>query len=129
MCVCAHVCVHSVMSDSLWSCGAGQAHLSMGFFGQEYWSGLPFPSPEDFSWPRDWTYVSCIGRWVLATREVHPWERPCQSHLYKSWLGLEVNINNEIFYMYIWNKMKMIQCSTSLVSAHQNYNEKSFPTC
>ena len=26
---------------------ACQAPLSMGFFRQEYWSGLPFPSPED----------------------------------------------------------------------------------
>ena len=26
---------------------AYQAPLSMGFSGQEYWSGLPFPSPED----------------------------------------------------------------------------------
>ena len=26
---------------------AYQAPLSMGFFRQEYWSGLPFPSPED----------------------------------------------------------------------------------
>ena len=25
--------------------------LSMGFLRQEYWSGLPFPSPEDFSDP------------------------------------------------------------------------------
>ena len=25
---------------------ARQAHLSMGFSRQEYWSGLPFPSPE-----------------------------------------------------------------------------------
>ena len=24
---------------------------SMGFFGQRYWSGLPFPSPEDLSDP------------------------------------------------------------------------------
>ena len=28
-----------------------QAPLSMGFSRQEYWSGLPFPSPEDFSDP------------------------------------------------------------------------------
>ena len=27
---------------------AYQAPLSMGFFRQEYWSGLPFPSPGDF---------------------------------------------------------------------------------
>ena len=26
---------------------AQQALLSMGFSGQEYWNGLPFPSPED----------------------------------------------------------------------------------
>ena len=28
-----------------------QAPLSMGFFRQEYWSGLPFPSPEDLPAP------------------------------------------------------------------------------
>ena len=39
------------MSDSLvTSCAvAFQAPLSMGFPRQEYWSGLPFPSPGDFS--------------------------------------------------------------------------------
>ena len=30
---------------------AHQAPLSMGFFGQEYWSGLPFPSPGDLPEP------------------------------------------------------------------------------
>ena len=30
---------------------AHQAPLSMGFSTQEYWSGLPFPSPEDLSDP------------------------------------------------------------------------------
>ena len=40
--------VISAMSDSakLWTT-APQASLSMGFSRQEYWSGLPFPSPED----------------------------------------------------------------------------------
>ena len=28
-----------------------QAPLSMGFFGQDYWSGLPFPSPGDLPDP------------------------------------------------------------------------------
>ena len=32
------------MSVTLWTI-ALQATLSMGFFRQEYWSGLPFPSP------------------------------------------------------------------------------------
>ena len=36
----------SVMSYSLWPYGlACQAPLSIGFSRQEYWSGLPFPSP------------------------------------------------------------------------------------
>ena len=39
---------HSVMSDSEtpWTV-ARQAPLPMGFPRQEYWSGLPFPSPGD----------------------------------------------------------------------------------
>ena len=39
-----------------------------GFSRQEYWSGLPFPSPSGFSRPRDPTqvsYVFCIGSRVL----------------------------------------------------------------
>ena len=34
----------------LWTV-AHQAPLSMGFFRQEYWSGLPFPSPGDLPDP------------------------------------------------------------------------------
>ena len=44
---------HSVMSDSFessWTV-ASQASLSMGFSGQEYWSGLPFPTPGDLPNP------------------------------------------------------------------------------
>ena len=45
------------------------APLSMGFPWQEYWSGLPFPSPGDLpSQPRDWTRISCISRQIL-----YPW--------------------------------------------------------
>ena len=40
---------------------ACQALLSMDFSRQENWSGLPFPSPGGSSWPRDWTWVSCIA--------------------------------------------------------------------
>ena len=39
-----HAC--SVMPDSLWPHGLDcQAPISMGFSRQEYWSGLPFPTP------------------------------------------------------------------------------------
>ena len=45
---------------------AWQAPLSTGFSRQEYWSGVPFPSPGDFSNPGiKLLYVSCIGKWVL----------------------------------------------------------------
>ena len=42
----------------------------MEFSKQEYWSGLPFPSPGD--WPKDQTQVSCIAGGfftIWATRE------------------------------------------------------------
>ena len=43
---------HYVMSDSaaLWTVSQ-QAPLSTGFSRQEYWSGLPFPSPGDLPDP------------------------------------------------------------------------------
>ena len=36
-----------------------QAPLSMKFSRQEYWSGLPFPTPGELLDPRIWTIVSC----------------------------------------------------------------------
>ena len=50
VCVCVSVCV-CVLScvllfATLWTV-AQNALLSMGFPEQEYWSGLPFPSPGD----------------------------------------------------------------------------------
>ena len=45
---------HSVMSESSWAMDEHAAHhapLSMEFFRQEYWSRLPFPSPEDLPDP------------------------------------------------------------------------------
>ena len=46
---------------TLWTV-ACQAPLSMGFSRQEYWSGLPFPSPGDLSNPviKPASPVSCI---------------------------------------------------------------------
>ena len=40
---------------------AHQAPLSMGFPRQEYWSGLPFPSPGEPSQPRNQTWISRIA--------------------------------------------------------------------
>ena len=47
-----------------------QALLSIGFPRQEYWRGLPFPSPEDSSRPRDQTcvsHISCIAGGFFTT--------------------------------------------------------------
>ena len=48
---------------------AHQAPLSMGFSRQEYWSGLPFPSPGDgSSRPRAQTRVCCIASRLFTNR-------------------------------------------------------------
>ena len=44
---------------------AHQAPLSVGLSRQEYWCGLPFPSPGDLP-NRDQTLVSYISRWILC---------------------------------------------------------------
>ena len=51
-CITCPACVlsHIWLFTRLWTI-ARQAPLSMGFFRQEYWSGLPFPSPQDLSNP------------------------------------------------------------------------------
>ena len=69
----------SLVSDSFatpWTV-ARQAPLSMGFPKQEYWSGLPFPPPENLSnsgiEPVSLVF-SCIGRQILyhcTTWEAH----------------------------------------------------------
>ena len=52
VCVCARAHAQSVMSDSSTPLTvAPQTSLSMGFPRQEYWSGLPFPSPADLPGP------------------------------------------------------------------------------
>ena len=54
VCVCVCVCVKLLsrvrLFVTLWTV-AHQAPLSMGFSRQEYWSGLPFPSPGDLPNP------------------------------------------------------------------------------
>ena len=45
---------------------AHQAPPSMEFSRQEYWSGLPLPSPGESSQPRDRSRVSHIARWFFT---------------------------------------------------------------
>ena len=50
MCVRAKLLHCVLLFMTLWT-AAHKAPLSMGFFRQEYWSGLPFPSPGDLPDP------------------------------------------------------------------------------
>ena len=68
----------SVVSDSVrpWTM-AHQTPLSLGILQQEYWSGLPFPSPEDLpnsgiepkspSLQRDWRILYCLSHQGFVT--------------------------------------------------------------
>ena len=56
VCVCVCACVHALVLNHVqlfmipWTVGH-QTPLSMEFSRQEYWRGLPFPSPEDLPEP------------------------------------------------------------------------------
>ena len=50
MCLCAYWLSRVRLFATPWTV-AGQAPLSMGFSGQEHWSGLPFPPPGDLPDP------------------------------------------------------------------------------
>ena len=55
---------------------ACQSPLSMGFSGQEYWSGLPCPPPRDLPELRIVSYVSCIGRRLACSLHLAPPGKP-----------------------------------------------------
>ena len=48
--MCAQLLSHAQLFVTLWTL-SHQAPLSMGFFRQEYWSRLLFPTPGDLSYP------------------------------------------------------------------------------
>ena len=59
VCVCVCVCEllsHILLFATRWTC---QIPLSMGFSRQEYWSGLPFPSPGDLPAPGHLDLLHC----------------------------------------------------------------------
>ena len=62
---------------------AHQAPLSMGFFRQEYWSGLPSPSPmhEGEKWKRSSSVLSDSEQphGLQPTRLLRPWDFPGKS--------------------------------------------------
>ena len=54
------VCAHSLICVQLFATPwtvSHQAPLSMGFPRQEYWNGVPFPTP----WNLHWTHIFCVS--------------------------------------------------------------------
>ena len=59
--------IHTWPQDATPWTVARQLPLSMESSRQEYWSGLPFPSPGESSRPRDWTWISRIAGGFFTT--------------------------------------------------------------
>ena len=78
---------HSVMSDSLRPCGllAHQAPQSTEFSRQEYWSGLPFPSPGIFPTQGSNSYVLCLLHWQVNSLPLVPPGKPLFYYNITSW--------------------------------------------
>ena len=55
MCALSHVLLYVIP----WTVATPQAPLSIEFSRQEYWSGLPFPTPGDF--PDPGIYLTCVS--------------------------------------------------------------------
>ena len=84
--VCIQICVMlsscSIISNFAtipWT-AAHYAPLSMGFSRQEYWSGLPFPSPGYLPDPRNRTGISCIAGRCFTTEPPRKPNMSIQTH-------------------------------------------------
>ena len=67
---------HSVMSNCLWPMDCSPPASSVHRISQARilkWVVISFSRRS--SWPRDWTHISCIGRWVLYHRATR--KKPC----------------------------------------------------
>ena len=75
VCVCAHACVRAQLCPALCNpmdCSPPCSSVH-GIILAWILEWIAMPSSRGSSWPRDWTHVSCIGRWILyhwAMREV-----------------------------------------------------------
>ena len=92
---------------TLWTI-AHQASLSMGFFRQEYWSGLPFPPPGDLPDPGVETTSPALQVDSLPAEPLeklgHGQEgkRKASSSFFHSSAGIKKNENPRKYYLYIY---------------------------
>ena len=102
----------SVVSDSATECTvACQAPLSMGFSRQEYWSGLPFPSPGDLPEPgiKPTSPVSPALAVRFFTTDVYSWVKLPQNlfsnkalNISCSVLGTVLKVKSRVV-VWVWN--------------------------
>ena len=87
---------------------AHQAPPSLGFSRQEYWSGLPFPSPmhesEKWKWSHSVMSDSLRPHGLPPTSLLHPWDFPGKStgvgcHCLLRWTGMG-EFNSDDHYIY-----------------------------
>ena len=136
MCVCVCVCIythvymwsevkllsHVWLFVTPWTV-AHQASPSIGFSRQEYWSGLPLPSPGESSQPRDQTQVSRVaGRHftIWATREA---QHIYMHHIFFIHLSVDGHLGcSHVCLLYIvlqliWRCMYLFELCFSLIYA------------
>ena len=58
---------------------AGQASLSMELSRQEYWSGLPFPPPEDLSTQELNLHLLCLLHWQADSLQMSHLRKLCSN--------------------------------------------------
>ena len=113
---------------------ACQAPLSMGFSSQEYWSGLPFPSPGDLPNPRieprsparDFHFLlqgifqtQVSNLYLLLVRWIHyPWTTSEAHSLLQYWLNSEA----------LWGQGDCQQCHSLCSSSKGKYLSPVAPT-
>ena len=78
---------------------------------QEYWSGMPYPSPEDLPNPTKKTHISCIGKHILYHR----------SHSFSEYVEYEHASKGKTFLKKdIHRNVTTFQISSSLIATLTN---------
>ena len=79
-----HMCACKVFSVSPTLCNpmdcSPPGSTSGGFSGQEYWSGLPYPCPEDLPHPELKPTSICLLRWQADSLQLAPPGKPEFTH-------------------------------------------------
>ena len=85
------------------------APLSMGFSRQEYWSGLPFPSPEALPDPGSNPHLLCLLPWQAGSLPLAPPGKPnLHNSKWQLWHLLKMNLKELPWWLSGWTSTR--QC-------------------